>query len=104
MEILIEPIEESLVALPVLFLACLLVEYLSNRDVINKVMEFGKVGPFIGSILGSIPQCGFSVIAAKLYSMRYLTMGTLLAIFIATSDEALAILAIHPDLWQMLVY
>ncbi len=103
MEILIEPIEESLVALPVLFLACLLVEYLSNRDVINKVMEFGKVGPFIGSILGSIPQCGFSVIAAKLYSMRYLTMGTLLAIFIATSDEALAILAIHPDLWQMLV-
>lgn len=103
MEILIEPIEESLMVLPILFLACLLVEYLSNRDVINKVMEFGKVGPFIGSILGSIPQCGFSVIAAKLYSMRYLTMGTLLAIFIATSDEAAAILAIHPDLWQMLV-
>lgn len=103
MEILIEPIEESLVALPILFLACLLVEYLSNRDVINKVMEFGKVGPFIGAILGSIPQCGFSVIAARLYSMRYLTMGTLLAIFIATSDEALAILAIHPDLWQMLI-
>lgn len=103
MEILMEPIEESLMALPVLFLACLLVEYLSNRDVINRVMEFGKVGPFIGSILGSIPQCGFSVVAAKLYSMRYLTMGTLLAIFIATSDEALAILVIHPDLWKMLV-
>lgn len=103
MENLIEPIKESLMALPVLFLAYLLVEYLSNRDIINKIMEFGKVGPFIGSLLGSIPQCGFSVIAAKLYSMRYLTMGTLLAIFIATSDEALAILVIHPDLWQMLI-
>lgn len=103
MEILVEPIEESLMTLPVLFLAYLLVEYLSNRDIINKVLKFGKAGPFIGAILGSVPQCGFSVIAAKLYSMRYLTMGTLLAIFIATSDEALAILAIHPDLWQMLI-
>lgn len=103
MEILIDPIKESLMALPVLFLAYLLVEYLSNRDIINKVLKFGKAGPFIGAILGSVPQCGFSVIAAKLYSMRYLTMGTLLAIFIATSDEALAILAIHPDLWQMLI-
>ena len=103
MEILLEPIKESLMALPVLFLAYLLVEYLSSQDILNKVMKFGKVGPFIGSLLGSIPQCGFSVIAAKLYSMRYLTMGTLLAIFIATSDEALAILAIYPDLWKMLI-
>lgn len=103
MELLIEPIEESLMALPILFLAYLLVEYLSNRDIVNKVMEFGKVGPFIGALLGSIPQCGFSVIAARLYSMRYLTMGTLLSIFIATSDEALAILIVHPHLWQMLI-
>ena len=103
MEILWEPIEESLMALPILFLAYLLVEYLSNRDVINKVMEFGKVGPLIGAMLGSIPQCGFSVVAARLYSMRYLTMGTLLSIFIATSDEALAIMIVHPHLWQMLI-
>ena len=47
MEILLEPIQESLMTVPVLFLACLLVEYISNRDVVNKVMEFGKVGPFI---------------------------------------------------------
>ena len=51
MEILLEPVEESLMALPVLFLAYLLVEYLSNQDIINKVMKFGKVGPFIGSLL-----------------------------------------------------
>lgn len=103
MEIFIEPIEESLMSLPVLFIACLLVEYLSNKDVTNKILKYDKVGPFIGSILGCIPQCGFSVVAAKLYSMKYLTMGTLLAIFIATSDEALAILAIHPNLWKVLI-
>lgn len=103
MEFLIEPIIESLYTLPVLFLACLLVEYLSSRDIINKVMEFGRVGPFLGSIIGCVPQCGFSVIAAKLYSMHYLTAGTLLSIFMATSDEALAILAVHPNLWKMLV-
>lgn len=103
MEILLEPIMESIYTLPVLFLACLLVEYISNRDVINKVMEFGRVGPFLGSIIGCIPQCGFSVIAAKLYSMRYLTAGTLLSIFMATSDEALAILVVHPNLWKMLM-
>ena len=65
MEIFIEPIEESLMSLPVLFIACLLVEYLSNKDVTNKILKYDKVGPFIGSILGCIPQCGFSVVAAN---------------------------------------
>lgn len=103
MELLIEPIEESLMSLPVLFFAYLIVEYISNQNALNKIMEFGKVGPFIGAILGSIPQCGFSVVAARLYSMRYITMGTLLAIFMATSDEALAILIAHPNLWTMMI-
>ena len=57
MEIFIEPIEESLMSLPVLFIACLLVEYLSNKDVTNKILKYDKVGPFIGSILGCIHQC-----------------------------------------------
>ena len=103
MEILIEPIEESLMSIPVLFFAYLIVEYISSQNALNKIMEFGKVGPFIGAILGSIPQCGFSVVAARLYAMRYLTMGTLLSIFMATSDEALAILIAHPDLWVMMI-
>ena len=51
MEIFIEPIEESLMSLPVLFIACLLVEYLSNKDVTNKILKYDKVGPFIVSIL-----------------------------------------------------
>lgn len=103
MEILLEPIEESLMALPLLLIACLFVEYLSSKNVINKVMEYGKLGPIVGSIIGCIPQCGFSVIAARLYAMKVMTAGTLLSVFIATSDEALSILIIHPELWQTLV-
>ena len=103
MEILFEPIEESLMTLPFLFIACLLVEYLSNRNVINKVMEYGRLGPAIGAIVGCIPQCGFSVMAARLLVMNVITSGTLLSVFIATSDEALSILLIHPELWQMFV-
>ncbi len=97
MEILIDPIVDALKTLPFLFLAFLLVEYLTSKNVINKVLEHGKLGPVVGSFLGSIPQCGFSVIAARLYSMRYITMGTILAIFMATSDEALPILIVHPQ-------
>ena len=73
MEILFEPIEESLMTLPFLFIACLLVEYLSNRNVINKVMEYGRLGPAIGAIVGCIPQCGFSVMAARLLVMNVIT-------------------------------
>lgn len=103
MEILLEPIEESLMTLPFLFIACLLVEYLSNRNVINKVMEYGRLGPAIGAVVGCIPQCGFSVIAAKLLVMNVITSGTLLSVFIATSDEALSILLIHPELWEVFI-
>lgn len=103
MEILYEPIEESFMTLPLLFLACLVIEYLSNRNVINKIMEYGRLGPAIGAIAGCIPQCGFSVVAVKLLTMNVITPGTLLAVFIATSDEALSILMIHPHLWKMFI-
>lgn len=103
MEILLEPIEESVMTLPLLFLACLLIEYLSNKNIINKVMEYGRLGPAIGAIVGCIPQCGFSVMAAKLLVMNVITSGTLLSVFIATSDEALSILVIHPELWEMFI-
>lgn len=103
MEILLEPIQESLMTLPFLFIALLLVEFISSRNIINKVMEYGRVGPVIGAIAGCIPQCGFSVIAARLYTMKIVTVGTLISVFVATSDEAFAILVIHPELYQMFI-
>ena len=103
MDILLEPIKESLITLPLLLLACLFIEYLTSRNVANKVMEHGKLGPIVGAIVGCIPQCGFSVLAARFYTMNIITAGTLLSVFIATSDEALSILAIHPELWKTMI-
>lgn len=60
---------------------------------IAKLLEKGKrYGPFFGSLVGAIPQCGMSVIGSDLYLKRHLTLGTLIAIFLSTSDEAFPVL------------
>ncbi|MBR5809682.1 MAG: arsenic efflux protein, partial [Clostridia bacterium] len=55
------------------------------------------LGPLLGATLGTIPQCGFSVVAAALFAKRTISLGTLIAIFIATSDEAIPLMISHPD-------
>ena len=81
--------------LPFLFLTYLVMEllehYTGNR--FNKVIQSsGKWGPFAGAVLGVVPQCGFSAAAASFYSGRVIGIGTLLAVFLSTSDEMLPIL------------
>lgn len=80
---------------PFLFLAYLLMEYLEHKtgDKTKKIVQSsGKLGPLLGGILGIFPQCGFSAAAANLYAGRIITMGTLIAVFLSTSDEMLPIL------------
>lgn len=94
-EMLIETFIESLKLVPFLFLTFLLLEYIEhNLSKKNKKVleESGKYGPVLGSILGAFPQCGFSVAATNLYAARVITLGTLVSIYLATSDEMLPIM------------
>ena len=69
-----------------------LIEHYAGEKTENVIKKSGKFGPVLGAILGVIPQCGMSAVAANFYSARIITRGTLIAIFLSTSDEMLPIL------------
>ena len=86
---------DTLKIIPFLFFSYLLMEYIEHKTsdkVKRTIHKSGKAGPFIGGLLGAIPQCGFSASAAGLYAGRIISLGTLIAIFLSTSDEMLPIL------------
>lgn len=85
---------DTLKIFPFLLLIYVLIEILEHRTSLTQNRKFlqGDLAPVIGSATGIIPQCGFSVMAAKLYDKGYIRTGTLLAVFIATSDEAIIIM------------
>ena len=86
---------DSLHALPFLFLAYLLMEaaeHYHSAKMEKAIRGIGKAGPLVGAALGCIPQCGFSASASNLFAAGLLSRGTLLAVFLATSDEALPML------------
>ncbi len=94
-EIILDTIIDCLKIVPFLFIAFLVMEYLEHnisKKSINITKSSGKYGPIIGSILGVIPQCGFSVAASNLYATKIITKGTLIAIFLSTSDEMIPVL------------
>lgn len=100
MEHIIHSFSDTLVLLPFLFFIYLLVEYLEHRNnnYLHGLFKKSKrMGPLLGALFGTIPQCGFSVVAAALFSRRVISLGTLVAIFIATSDEAIPLMLAHPD-------
>lgn len=95
LDVLIDTIIDSLKILPFLFIAYLVIELIEQKagDKTTKIIKkSGKFGPVLGGVLGIVPQCGFSAAAANLYAGRIITIGTLIAIFLSTSDEMLPIL------------
>lgn len=95
LEVIADNCADSIRLLPFLFFTYLVMEYLEHRagermqDVIRKS---GKAGPAIGGLLGVFPQCGFSAAASNLYAGRIISLGTLMAVFLSTSDEMLPIM------------
>lgn len=99
LEIVLESLEDAffdtLKMVPFLLPTYLLIEWIAHKagDTFKeRLRKFGGLGPLWGALLGLVPQCGFSVVAASFYADRIITPGSLLAVFIATSDEALPIL------------
>ena len=98
LEIIHHTILHSLELLPFLFFAFLIIELIEHKfskQVEKAIEKSGKFGPLIGSIFGLFPQCGFSVMATNLYVTRIITLGTLIAIYLTTSDEMLPLMLSH---------
>lgn len=95
LDVLLDATIDTLKILPLLFLVYLLIEYLEYKRVFqfekSKTLQ-GRASPFMGALFGSVPQCGFSIISTDLYTQRKLSIGALIAVYIATSDEALPIM------------
>lgn len=95
LEIILETTIDSLKLLPFLFITYLIMEYIEHKTsnhVKTTVKKSGRLGPIIGGLAGIFPQCGFSVSATNLYSARVITLGTLISVYLTTSDEMLPIL------------
>ncbi len=94
-DVIIDTLVDSAKLIPFLFVAFLLIEYIEHKmskKMENSLKKSGRFGPIIGGLLGAIPQCGFSVLASNLYVTRIITLGTLVAVYLSTSDEMLPIL------------
>lgn len=94
LDIILDVLLDSIKILPFLFGAYLLIELLetvSEEKTVALVHKAGKWGPVLGGTLGVIPQCGFSAATANLYAGGIITRGTILAVFLSTSDEMLPI-------------
>ena len=92
---IVHALKDTVIILPILFVTYLIIEFVEHKssEKVSKILiSSGKAGPLLGSLAGIVPQCGFSGAAASLFAVGTITAGTLIAVFLATSDEMLPIL------------
>lgn len=112
LDIILDAVIDAVKMLPFLYAAFLLMEFIEHHaaDKLSKALEKAGHsnigGSAAGSVLGCVPQCGFSIAASNLYSSRIIGAGTLMAVYISTSDEAIPVLLAHPEmigsLWKLI--
>ena len=93
-DVILDTLADSFKLLPFLFVTYLLMEYVEHKagDSFEKALhKAGRIGPLFGGVIGIVPQCGFSAAASNLYAGRIITLGTLFAVYLSTSDEMLPI-------------
>lgn len=100
MEVLLDALKDTLIVFPFILIIYMLIELLENGTTAAKSRRAlqGPLAPLVGSATGLVPQCGFSVMAARLYDSGLIRTGTIMAVFLATSDEALIILLVNSPL------
>lgn len=106
-ELFTHTLQDTILSLPLLFITYYLLERIERKNCFalsDKLSRLKNFAPLCGALLGLLPQCGFSVIAAGLYVDGVISLGTLAAVFIATSDEAMPVLLAHPDRAYLLIY
>ncbi|MBO4446077.1 MAG: arsenic efflux protein [Clostridia bacterium] len=94
LDILLDVLKDTAKLIPFLFLTYLAMEYVEHKageKAKARIAGSGKFGPAAGALLGAFPQCGFSAAASNLYAGRIITVGTLMAVYLSTSDEMLPI-------------
>lgn len=95
LDAILDALLDTVRLVPFLFLTYIIMEYLEHKTgegTQKLIKKSGRFGPVIGGALGIVPQCGFSAAASNLYAGRMITLGTLMAVYLSTSDEMLPIL------------
>lgn len=106
LDILKDVIHDTWTMLPLLYITYIVLEFFERRQNTDDRLFFGlqKLGPILGAFIGLIPQCGFSILAAMLFVQNNITLGTLVSVMIATSDEAIPILISNPSMYSSLLW
>jgi hypothetical protein len=99
-ELFLDALIDSSKMIPFLLLIYFVVEWFERKfgdSLKHRLRNVAKAGPVLGALFGCVPQCGFSVVAASLYARRLISPGTLLAVILSTSDEAIPVLLSQPE-------
>lgn len=104
-DIILDTIHDTWAMLPLLYITYYILEVFERKNTQDDKLFFGlqRLGPILGAIVGLIPQCGFSILAAMLFVQNNITLGTLVSVMIATSDEAIPILISNPKMYSSLL-